>query len=55
MLSELRPGMIVAKGIYNANGLLLVPEGQVLSETSIDKLLNHNRVSPISQTLLVCA
>lgn len=53
MMSELRPGMVLAKGIYNSNGLLLIPEGQVLSETSIDKILNHNRVSPISQILLV--
>jgi response regulator RpfG family c-di-GMP phosphodiesterase len=53
LLSELRPGMILAKGIYTANGLLLIPEGQQLSATSIDKLLNHNRINPISQSLIV--
>lgn len=53
MLSELKPGMVLAKGIYTANGLLLIPEGQKLSETFIDKLHNHNRINPISQTLLV--
>ena len=53
LLSELQPGMIVAKGIYTANGLLLIPEGQPLSPSSIDKLVNHNRVNPISQSLLV--
>ena len=53
MLSELRPGMIMAKGIYTANGMLLIPEGQVLSELYIDKLNNHNRVSAIVQALLV--
>ena len=53
MLSELRPGMVLAKGIYTANGILLMPEGQRLSEPYIDKLRNHNRVSPISQALLV--
>jgi response regulator RpfG family c-di-GMP phosphodiesterase len=53
LLSELRPGMVLAKGIYTANGLLLIPEGQELSAPYIDKLLNHNRVSPISQSLLV--
>lgn len=52
-LSELRPGMVLAKGIYTANSMLLIPEGQVLSDTFIDKLWNHNRVNPISQTLLV--
>jgi len=53
MLSELRPGMVLAKGIYTANGILLMPEGQILSAPYIDKLRNHNRVSPISQALLV--
>jgi response regulator RpfG family c-di-GMP phosphodiesterase len=53
LLSELRPGMVLAKGIYTANGLLLIPEGQQLSATTIDKLLNHNRINPISQSLIV--
>ena len=53
LLSELRPGMILAKGIYTANGLLLAPEGQILSEPFIDKLMNHNRLNPITQSLLV--
>jgi response regulator RpfG family c-di-GMP phosphodiesterase len=53
LLAELRAGMVVAGGIYNANGLLLVPEGQRLTETAIDKLNNHNRINPISQSLLV--
>jgi response regulator RpfG family c-di-GMP phosphodiesterase len=53
LLSELQPGMILAKGIYGANGLLLMPEGQVLSEPFITKLKNHHRVSPLSQSLLV--
>ncbi|MEY2411155.1 MAG: hypothetical protein QOF48_3825 [Verrucomicrobiota bacterium] len=53
MLAELRAGMIVAKGIYGANGLLLVPEGQVLSDLSIEKLRNHSNVNSIKQSLLV--
>jgi response regulator RpfG family c-di-GMP phosphodiesterase len=53
LLSELLPGMVLAKGIYTANGLLLIPEGQELSEPYIDKLRNHNRLNPISQSLLV--
>jgi response regulator RpfG family c-di-GMP phosphodiesterase len=53
LLSELRPGMMLAKGIYSANGMLLVPEGQRLTQTCIEKVANHNRVSPISQALLV--
>jgi response regulator RpfG family c-di-GMP phosphodiesterase len=53
MLGDLRPGMILARGIYTASGLLLVPEGQQLNTTYIEKLLNHNRVQPIAQSLLV--
>ncbi len=55
LLSELRPGMVLAKGIYTANGLLLAAEGQLLSEPFIDKLRNHNRINPITQALLVYA
>lgn len=53
LLSELAPGMVLAKGIYTPSGLLLIPEGQQLSETYIDKLLNHNRINPINQSLVV--
>jgi HD-GYP domain-containing protein (c-di-GMP phosphodiesterase class II) len=53
LLSELRPGMVLATGIYLSSGMLLIPEGQKLSEPFIDKLINHNRISPISQSLLV--
>lgn len=53
LLSELKSGMILAKGIYAANGLLLIPEGQILNDPAIDKLRNHNRVNPIHQSLLV--
>ena len=52
-LSDLRPGMILAQGIYTSNGMLLVPEGQQLNATFIEKLLNHNRVQPITQSLVV--
>lgn len=52
-LSELKPGMVLAKGIYTASGLLLVPDGHQLNETYIDKLRNHHRINPISQSLLV--
>ncbi len=52
-LSDLRPGMILAEGIYSENGMLLIPDGQRLTATYIDKLLNYNRINPISQSLLV--
>jgi hypothetical protein len=53
MLADLRPGMVLAKGIYTYNGLLLVPEGRQLNATSIEKVLNHNRVQPIVQSLVI--
>jgi response regulator RpfG family c-di-GMP phosphodiesterase len=52
-LTELRPGMVLAKGIYTYNGLLLVPEGRELNATYIEKVLNHNRLQPIVQSLVV--
>ncbi|HZL44231.1 MAG TPA: HD domain-containing phosphohydrolase [Verrucomicrobiae bacterium] len=53
MLADLRPGMVLARGIHTTNGLLLVPEGQQLNATYIEKLLNHNRIQPITQSLVV--
>jgi len=52
-LNELRPGMVLATGIYTPNGLLLVPEGKTLNATYIEKVLNYNRFQPIFQTLTV--
>jgi response regulator RpfG family c-di-GMP phosphodiesterase len=53
LLTDLKPGMILAQGIYTATGILLIPDGQKLTPTYIDKLINHNRINPISQSLLV--
>ena len=52
-LAELCPGMVLAKAIYTASGLLLVPAGQPLTGPVIDKLCLHHRLHPIAQTLLV--
>ena len=52
-LSELRPGMVLARGIFAPNGLLLAPEGQQLNLTYIEKLLNYDRIQPINQSLVV--
>jgi response regulator RpfG family c-di-GMP phosphodiesterase len=53
LLAELKAGMVVARGIYTAEGLLLIPDGQTLNDSVLDKLRNHNRVSPIRQSLVV--
>jgi hypothetical protein len=33
--------------------MLLIPDGQRLTETYIDKVQSHNRINPITQALLV--
>jgi hypothetical protein len=33
--------------------MLLIPDGQRLTETYIDKLNNHHRVTPLTQALLI--
>ena len=53
MLDDLRPGMVLASGIFSPHGMLLISEGQALSASMIAKIQNHNFVSPISQRLLV--
>ncbi|MGC9942475.1 MAG: HD domain-containing phosphohydrolase [Verrucomicrobiota bacterium] len=53
MLGELRPGMVLAKGIHTYNGLLLVSQGQLLNATYIEKVLNHNRIQPITETVVI--
>ncbi|HTD64962.1 MAG TPA: HD domain-containing phosphohydrolase, partial [Candidatus Limnocylindria bacterium] len=53
LLGELRPGMVLAHGIYSSSGLLLVPEGQSLNEPCIEKLRSHDQVSAIGSTLVV--
>lgn len=54
-LPELRPGMVLAKGIHTYNGLLLVAQGQQLNATYIEKVLNHNRIQPITDSVVVYA
>lgn len=53
LLNDLIPGMVLAQGIYSENGVLLMPDGQKLTETYIAKLQNYNRINPILQSLLV--
>jgi response regulator RpfG family c-di-GMP phosphodiesterase len=52
-LSELRPGMKLAEGIYAANGVLLIADGERLTAAYIEKLRNHHRTSPIAESFLV--
>ena len=53
LLSELRAGMVLADGIYSSSGILLVSEGQTLSEPYIERLRSGDRVDPLAPSLIV--
>jgi len=40
-VEDLRPGMLIARGIYVPSGVLLIAEGQELDPTAIAKLKSH--------------
>jgi hypothetical protein len=52
-LSELKPGMTVAAGVKTSGGMLLVPEGQVLTDAQVQAIENHHRIQKLSSTVLV--
>ena len=52
-LSELEPGMVLAKGIYSPSGLLLIPEDHRLTGSVIAKIKEHDFANPITQRLMV--
>ena len=54
-LSELKPGMTLAAGVKTRSGMLLVPEGQVLSEAHVEAINNHHRMQTLPSALLVFA
>lgn len=53
MLDELKPGMSLARGLYSSAGVLLFPEEQQLSESTISKIRHHHMQSTFTQRLLV--
>lgn len=53
LFSELTTGMILAKSIYNSDGLLLLPEDNVITEKALEKIHEHNSIEPIPHRLLV--
>lgn len=55
LLSELKPGMELARGVVTPSGILLVPEGKALDVYSIIKLTNHSRLHLVTERLLVYA
>lgn len=54
-LDDLKPGMVLARGVYSRNGILLAADGQRLTEAFIEKINRHHRLKAISQSVLVYA
>lgn len=52
-VSELHPGMILARGIYSIDGVLAFPEGQQLTETHIGDLQYRHQQANLNPNLLV--
>ncbi len=52
-LADLRPGMVLARGIYSRRGELLLPEGQALDPACIEQLRSQNQLESFPQSLLV--
>jgi response regulator RpfG family c-di-GMP phosphodiesterase len=53
LFSDLKPGMVLAKGIYSPTGMLLIPSDEVLSERALAKLNEGNAIDTMTQRFLV--
>jgi response regulator RpfG family c-di-GMP phosphodiesterase len=53
LMVELEPGMRLARGIVTPSGMLLMPEGHILSDVSIAKLGNHGQQHLVTERLLI--
>ena len=54
-LEELKPGMVLSRGVCSRNGVVIVPDGQRLTDAFIEKINRHHRLKPITQPVLVYA
>jgi len=52
-VGDLRPGMALVDGVFSPSGLLLIPEGQQLTDSTIAKIRSHNLVNRVTQRLKV--
>lgn len=52
-LADLRVGHMLAKGIFTADGLLVVPEGTVLRVSHMEKMRNFARISGLREPIWV--
>ncbi|HXJ72388.1 MAG TPA: HD domain-containing phosphohydrolase, partial [Candidatus Dormibacteraeota bacterium] len=52
-LNELKPGMVLSQGVCSRNGVVIVPDGQRLTDAFIEKINRHHRLKPITQPVLI--
>ncbi|HWQ09524.1 MAG TPA: hypothetical protein VN436_10465, partial [Holophaga sp.] len=52
-LTDLLEGHMLAKGIFTADGLLVVPEGTVLRASHMAKMRNFQRISGLREPIWV--
>ncbi len=53
LFSDLKPGMVLAKGVYSPTGMLLIPSDEVVSEKMLEKLAEDKAVDPTTGRILV--
>ncbi len=52
-LIELKDGMLLAEGVRDINGFLLIPKGSELSSISLMKIINYNKMTKIAEPIKV--
>ncbi|MFM1769374.1 MAG: hypothetical protein RJA22_1903 [Verrucomicrobiota bacterium] len=54
-LADLKPGMVLARGVYSRTGILLAPDGERLTEAFIERINRHHRLKALPASVLVYA
>lgn len=52
-LSNLKPGMILAEGITDINGVLLLPKNSEISEVSLIRIMNYAKMRQINEPIKI--
>lgn len=52
-LSNLKTGMILAEGLVDVNGVLLLPKGSEISEVSLIRIMNYAKVRQIKEPIKI--
>ena len=52
-ISELQPGMILADGVKDINNVLLLPYGKEISEISLMKLINYDKITRVKTPIKI--